>query len=197
MKNRPVKYIRWALLFVLLGTLGFGCKTSSSRLTEPTALYLSALAESGVALPEGGSVEAAAIQGVIDLFSDFSHDPVSYQVRKVYAESLFFRDGFKEFSERESLAEYMIESTMPLRACTFTFGETVRNGKDYFFSWTMRVSLKRDKPDRVDSVIGMSHIRFNPEGQVVFQQDYWDPTDVLYRRIPVAGWMINQVKDRL
>jgi hypothetical protein len=31
----------------------------------------------------------------------------------------------------------------------------------------------------------------------MFQQDYWDPSDVLYSRIPIAGWMINKVKSGL
>ena len=66
-----------------------------------------------------------------------------------------------------------------------------------YLRWTMNVSLNRDPEDRMDSALGMSHIRFNPDGKIVFQQDYWDPTDILYSRIPVANWLIKKVKERL
>ena len=84
-----------------------------------------------------------------------------------------------------------------MRECTFDFESPVIDGEDVYLRWTMNVNLKRDKPDRVDRAIGMSHLRFNDEGKVIFQQDYWDPTDVLYRRIPVANWLIGKVKERL
>ncbi|MDA0578057.1 MAG: hypothetical protein O3B24_08160 [Verrucomicrobia bacterium] len=58
----------------------------------------------------------------------------------------------------------------------------------------MEVNLRRDPPERVSRVMGMSHMRFNAEGRIVIQQDSWAPSDVLYCRIPVAGWLINKVK---
>ena len=200
MKNRTCTLPRWVSLLMasaLAGLLGLGCKNVSPRLTEPNGDYLAALQETGEFLPEGSAAESNAIERVISLFSDFQHDPVSAKVRGVYAERLFFRDGFKEFRELEPLAEYMIESTKPLRSCTFTFEDPVRSGKNYYLQWTMSVNLTRDDPERVEQVIGMSHIRFDTDGRVVFQQDYWDPSDVLYRRIPLAGWMIGKVKERL
>jgi hypothetical protein len=59
----------------------------------------------------------------------------------------------------------------------------------------MVVNLKRDKPEQIERSMGMSHMRLNTEGKVVFHQDYWDPTDVIYTRIPVANWLIKKVKD--
>lgn len=197
MKNRVVRFAGSLTLLGAIAVLVFGCKATGPRLSEPTPEYVSALAELGVELVEGGEVEQNALGGVIDLFSDFSHDPVAEKIHGVYAPTLFFRDGFKAFSSLDPLAEYMVESTKPLRSCRFEFAEPIRQGRDYYLRWTMTVSLNRDKPDYSEQVIGLSHLRFNAEGRVVFQQDYWDPTDVLYRRIPVAGWMIDKVKERL
>ena len=44
--------------------------------------------------------------------------------------------------------------------------------------------------------IGMSHMRFNQEGRIVFQQDYWD-TSVLLDRLPVVGFWTRLVKGKI
>jgi hypothetical protein len=43
----------------------------------------------------------------------------------------------------------------------------------------------------------MSHIRYNSEGKVIFHQDYWDPTDIVYRRIPIAKQLISYTKGKM
>ena len=45
--------------------------------------------------------------------------------------------------------------------------------------------------------MGVSHFRFNSSGQVVFHQDYWDPTDIVYKRIPLVKQLIAYVKKKL
>ncbi len=189
-----MKKIRWALatLFVLGGvTMMIGCSTAKyPRLTEPNAAYLEAVADKPMPVPE-------AIQPLIDLFADYSKENVSQMARVVYAEELYFRDGFKEFTEIDGLEEYLVHGTEPLRSCVFEFPSVIEQDGDYYLRWVMKANLNRDPEDRVDEVIGMSHVRLNDEGKVVFQQDYWDPSDVLYRRIPVAGWMVHKIKSSL
>jgi hypothetical protein len=189
-----MKTIRTALAapFILGGIpMLIGCSTANyPRLTEPNAAYLEAVADTPSTPPE-------AVQPLIDLFADYSKANVSARVRDVYAESLYFRDGFKEFTEIDGLEEYLVHGTEPLRSCVFEFPSVIEDNGDYYLRWVMKANLKRDKEDRVEEVIGLSHVRLNAEGKVVFQQDYWDPSDVLYRRIPVAGWMIHKIKSKL
>ena len=39
-------------------------------------------------------------------------------------------------------------------------------------------------------------MRFNADGQVIFHQDYWDPTDIVYKRID-REQLIAYVKRKL
>ena len=176
--------------------LGSGCTGPKTGITSPTADYVEAL-ESGVLLEAGSDLEQQAIAGVTGLFSDYSGENIRAHVRSTYAETFFFRDGFRDIRKLDELEAYMVHGTEPLRFCTFTFEEPVRQGRDYYLRWVMKVSLNRDKEGQFDEILGMSHLRFNEQGRVVFHQDYWDPSDLLYRRIPVAGWMIHKIKQRL
>ena len=171
-----------------------GCSTTYPRLTQPDDEYRKALQATSQERPDDPDL---ALQAVIDLFSDFSEQNLRNNVQNVYAEHLYFRDGFKKFNHVHELEPYLVHSTKPLRSCTFFFDDPVRSPPDYYLRWTMEVNLKRDKPEQLDEVIGLSHLRFNRHGKVVFQQDYWDPTDILYRRIPIANRLIALVRSKL
>jgi len=168
-----------------------GCSTHYPKLTVPDAAYAKALEETADQQPDD---EDAALQALMNLFEDFTATNLKANTRKVYADTFYFRDGFRQFDRIDALETYMVHSTEPLRSCTFIFSEPVKNPPDYYLRWVMRVNLKRDEPERVDEVIGFSHIRFNPAGQVAFHQYYWDPPDLLYRRFPVANRLIGYVR---
>ena len=70
-----------------------------------------------------------------------------------------------------------------------------RSGDDYYARWTMHLVSKAAKDKPIDA-LGISHVRYNSEGMVVFQQDYWD-TSVMLDRLPVVGFWTRLVKRRL
>ena len=45
--------------------------------------------------------------------------------------------------------------------------------------------------------VGISQVRFNENGKVVFHQDFWDSGRHIYGQIPVVGGMIGIIKDRM
>lgn len=197
--------ISWGLacllmtLFVAGIALGFcGCATPA-KLSNHSASYLGAL-EAALAmptLPPGSPAADAALDRIRRMFEDFSQTNVASYVREVYDENVYLRDGFKELKGIETVAPYMIESAANAEHCTFTFEDASEHDGNYYLRWVMRVRLAGDPKGQMDEAVGMSHFRFNAAGKVVFQQDYWDPTDVLYKRIPVANWLIKLVKNRL
>ena len=179
------------------------CTTTSDMHTQtiPDASYLSALATSDPAQnqpPEPGSeAETAMLERVKALFSDYSHDNLSENVTIVYAEKVYFRDAFKQLESAEAIREYMLEGLKPLDKGEFVFNRVARSGNDYYFDWTMRLDFKKTPPNTWEESIGVSHMRFNSEGKVIFHQDYWDPTDIVYRRIPIAKQLIAFVKGKM
>jgi len=60
--------------------------------------------------------------------------------------------------------------------------------------WVMMLTIKRDKDNPIE-VIGMSHVRFAPDGKIIFHTDYWD-TSVIFERAPVIGSIIRWAKEQ-
>ncbi|MGB0334539.1 MAG: nuclear transport factor 2 family protein [Opitutales bacterium] len=141
--------------------------------------------------------ERAMLERVKKLFEDYTYENIALNLTAVYAEEFYFRDAFKQFTKPAELREYMLAGLKPLYQAEFVFNEVARTGDDFYLSWTMRLDFKKTPKNTWEESIGVTHMRFNSEGRIVFHQDYWDPTDIVYRRIPLARQLIALVKRRM
>lgn len=169
--------------------------------TVPDSAYKAALARTDPAdyqLPAAGTAEERAmLAGIEDLFTQYTHENLEQKTTQVYAADVYFRDAFKQLSSADDIREYMLSGLEPLAAAEFIFNRFIRSGGEFYIDWTMRLDFKSTAPGTWEESIGMSHIRYNSDGQVIFHQDYWDPTDIVYRRIPIARQLIAYTKKKM
>lgn len=194
---------RVTLNLVPLFIIFSGCTRQETMHTQtvPDSTYLSALEVSNPEkydLPsEGSEAEAEMLARLEDLFVNYTYENLSKNVTEVYAEEFYFRDAFKQFSNGEDLRDYLLHGLKPLDGIRFTFNRVLRDGGDFYIDWTMELDFKKTPPETWEPSIGMSRFRFNSEGRVIFHQDYWDPTDIVYKRIPIVKQLIAYVKTKL
>lgn len=182
-----------------------GCATKDNQMTHtqtvPDNNYKAALEWTDPSkhnVPEEGSSAAEAmVERVESLFTNYNSDYLQENVTKVYAERVYFRDAFKQFNSSDQIRDYFLHGLAPLNDAQFEFRRIVRSGGDFYIDWVMRLDFKKTPEGTWEESIGMTHMRFNAEGQVIFHQDYWDPTDIVYQRIPIAKQLINFVKKKL
>lgn len=146
---------------------------------------------------EGSAAEAAMLKRIEALFANYNRDYLKENVTQVYAEKVYFRDAFKQFDRANEIRDYFLHGLEPLNAAEFDFRRIIRSGDEFYIDWVMRLDFKKTPKGTWEESIGMTHMRFNSEGKVIFHQDYWDPTDIVYKRIPVAKQLINFVKKKL
>jgi len=182
------------LLFIWLHTVG---ARPRHRATAPSERYASQLkrTEARAVAPEPGGAEARRmVEKVERAFAAFTPDKVRENFREAYAEEVYFRDAFHTYTDREALIDYMVKSAEMSPGVTFEFGKPGRDGVDFYLPWTM--VLPRGKNEAEQRSIGVTRLRFNSEGKVVFHQDYWDSADVLVPKVPVANGLIELVRRR-
>ena len=191
-----------ACSLVLLAFMS-GCTTTTPMHTQtvPDAQYHAALTRTDPAqfnLPAPGSPEEEVmLQGVKTLFKEYNDDQLGANIEKVYAPEVYFRDAFRQFSNSSDIRDYLLAGLKPLENAEFIFNNIARAGGDFYLDWTMRLDFKKTPAGTWEESIGVTRMRFNSEGQVIFHQDYWDPTDIVYTRIPIAKQLIAFVKKRL
>jgi hypothetical protein len=146
----------------------------------------------------GSLAEAEAIKSFSTFFSDFSPDRIDKLLPATYAPDIYFNDTLKTIQGIEALAHYLKESAEAVQECRVEILEVTRTEQnDHYFRWKMMIRFKRFKKGQDTWTVGMSHLRFNTEGLVVYHQDYWNATDGIFRHIPILGTMINAVIKRL
>lgn len=187
---------------IVLLSLMVGCaSTDMHTQTIPDTHYREALVRSDPAqftLPALGTPEEMKMLNAVKaLFVEYTHDNLSENIENVYADEVYFRDAFKQLSTAREIREYMLAGLEPLKGAEFVFTNVARTGGDFYLEWTMRLNFKKTPADTWEESIGVSRMRFNSEGKVIFHQDYWDPTDIVYKRIPIAKQLIAYVKKKL
>jgi hypothetical protein len=165
--------------------------------TAPNALYLEWLGKTGAlaAKPRlGSNQEKEWIAKVQNAFTPFTPEQTAKYFPEAYADVFYFRDAFHTYTDRKTMVDYMVKSAEMSPGVTFEFSPVLRNGIEFYLPWVMVLPAKDGGgPQRS---MGMSHLRFNQEGQVIFHQDYWDSADVLVPKVPVANGLIELVRRR-
>lgn len=190
------KWMGWVIIGLV--TAIAGCRHPGPTLS--LSGYKDALAATGPAqvdlMPPGTERETEAIAAFKDLWSEFTAARLRGNVTAVYAENAYFRDTFVELHTAQGLEDYLVRSAEATRYCTFDIKHVATENGNYYFRWIMELQLERyaHRPPNISK--GMSHVRFNPEGQIIFHVDYWDAGN-LYEQFPVTGPSIRWVKRRL
>lgn len=165
--------------------------------TGTDELYETNLARSAAEAvnPPPGSPEAEEmVARVRRAFTPFDAGNIRSHFPEAYAAAFYFRDAFHTFTDREEMVEYMIKTALQSPGVTFEFEAPARNGIDFYLPWVMVIPDR--KGGEAQRSIGVSRLRFNERGQVIFHQDYWDSADVLVPRVPVANGLIELVRRR-
>ncbi|MBN2162646.1 MAG: nuclear transport factor 2 family protein [Pontiellaceae bacterium] len=152
-------------------------------------------AEEIAAPAPGCEVETEAIHRFEAFYAEYSAEAIRNGIRSVYANDAWFGDPYHSVKGIAAIENYFVAMAEPVEHCTFTVDAMQRAGNDYYARWTMHLVSKAAGKEPI-TAIGNSHLRFNKEGQIIFQQDYWD-TSVLLDRLPVVGFWTRLVKEKI
>jgi len=140
---------------------------------------------------EAGLEEFAAVYG------ELTHPEIGRRVARLYADAMYFNDSLKTFQSRQQLVDYMQATARMLDESTVEIDQVLRDGSDVFVRWTMTFASSAMGRKISSESIGMTHLRFNPEGRIVLHQDFWDSAAGLYRNLPVIGYALKKVDQNM
>ena len=185
-----------AITIMAIGTTALTGCTSSSKDRSPDWSRNTAAVQMTADLPSmDKATEELALKRFSDFYLDYSAEAIEEGVRGLYADEAWFGDPFHIVEGIDEIEHYFLVMAEPVESCTFTVDSIQRSGIDYYARWTMELESKAAKGERIRT-IGISHVRFNEGGKVVFQQDYWDSSAML-DRLPIVGYWTRLVKDRI
>jgi limonene-1,2-epoxide hydrolase len=149
------------------------------------------------ALEPGSAAEQAALARFSDLVAEMSAERTSAMVPEVYADKVYFNDTLKEVQGAPALAAYFRRSLGGADQVHAQIVDVARSGTDYYVRWEMTIRFRKLADNEPTYSTGVSHLRFDGDGRIVFHQDYWDATAGFFQHVPVVGRLIGWVKGRL
>lgn len=108
-------------------------------------------------------------------------------VDQLYAEKLFINDTLSQFNNKSALMQHFKGMNQRVSNSKVQLLNTTYHQDSAYVHWYMAYDFKIFGKNQSMESYGMSQIKVNPEQQIIFQQDYWDPTNGLYRSLPYVG----------
>jgi hypothetical protein len=180
------------IVVLLVSLILYACSSTTQLKPNRTAdNYFEQLSS----LPATSEHDVEKIFGKI--YADFKQGATEDNIRAVYAEKLYFNDTFKIIEDLDELVTYMSESANHVNSTEVEILDVMRSKDDYFIRWSMKMDLRVKGKDIYSHSIGMTQLRFNEAGKVVFHQDFWDSSEAFFEHLPLMGRFVKKVKSML
>lgn len=105
----------------------------------------------------------------------------------LYADQLFINDTLSQFSSRKKLLEHFQGMNQRVSNVTVSLLNTSYHQDSAYVHWHMTYDFKLFGTTRSMDSYGISEIKINENNKIIFQQDFWDPANGLYRSLPYVG----------
>ena len=184
---------------VTVASLLSAASCASSPAGDPLARARRALADTEVVAvrTEGGpsDVVRTAVERFQALFADFSPATVGGRAAEVYAEDAYFNDGFVEVCGRGEIVAYLVRSAGGAGEVDIEVHDVAYSGAEIYLRWDMRFT--NEKGSREVVAPGVSHLRVDGKGLVVFHRDYWDSSGALAEFVPLIPSILRSIRSRM
>lgn len=147
-----------------------------------------------------------SLEAYATAFENLSIDNYQTSLIPLMSNDVFFQDPFNQVTGREAtlnIFAHMFDALCnPEFTVTHTSLQRARpahrdNQTEFtgFLYWQFEFSQK-DAKNRT-CFDGISKVEFNEQGLIKSHIDYWDPSEVVYDKVPVLSWLVKKVRQKL
>lgn len=138
----------------------------------------------------------ARIARLIDFYHLLTPEAVAH-MGDFYTHDAYFKDPFNEVNTLDDIQRIFRHMFVALSDVKFNVTETIAQDAGVVLIWDFTFRIKKYKPEILQRIRGVSHIRFNAEGKVNYHRDYWDAAEELYEKLPLVGGLMRFLKKRV
>ncbi len=131
-----------------------------------------------------------------ELYTAFDGKNLSI-LESYYSQSVAFQDPAFSCQGLDALKAYYAHAYQHVIAIQFDFVDIFNSGNKYSASWMMRIRVRGLNAGKEYQVSGNSILHFDAEGLIEYHRDFLDLGEMVYERIPVQGFLIQKIKQRL
>jgi len=148
-----------------------------------------------LAVDETGAIETG-LDRFMAVFEDFKPAAVRKAAAEAYAEDAYFNDGFAELEGSQAVAAYFERTAAATAAIDVEIEDRVAAGNEVYLRWVMTFTTSGRRA-RTIVAPGMTHLRFDGDGRILYHRDYWDASGALAEFVPFMSSILRSVRSRL
>ncbi len=133
---------------------------------------------------------------LIRFFESITPESVS-RFPEFYAENAWFKDPFNEVLGVDAIQRIFAHMFRQVDEPRFVVSERVADTQGVVLIWTFHYRSRGASNAEEYIIRGVSHLKFDADGRVVFHRDYWDTGEELYMKIPLLGGLMRFLRRRL
>lgn len=162
---------------------------------QGTAPYAERYAGALQRYPGVVQTSTAPIDAFVTFFS--THDPgKAPSADALYAPALYFSDTLLTSERRDEVIAHLERMRSGAGELQVTVLDSQIDGADVYVVWRMHARFQPVRKTVESDTIGVTHLRFDAEGRIVLQQDFWDSAEGFYRHLPVVGSLVVAIGRR-
>lgn len=133
---------------------------------------------------------------LIDFYQTLTPESVA-RFGEFYAETAWFKDPFNEVRGLPAIQRIFAHMFSQVGEPRFVITEKVGAGGTALLVWEFSFRVRRLGSAQSLIMRGVSHLRFDDAGKVVFHRDYWDTAEELYMKLPILGTLMRGLRKAL
>ncbi len=142
----------------------------------------------------GASMDQA--QRIHQVFNQLRADNLTI-LDSFYHPDVEFLDPIGKHQGLNSVKKYYENLYQNVQEIRFEKIDHIQEGNRHVYIWRMHLRASKLNDGKEVVVMGNSHIIFNQENLVSYHRDYFDMGEFIYDHVPVLGFVIKKVKERL
>ena len=111
-----------------------------------------------------------------------------------YAEDAYFKDPFNEVRGLPAIQRIFAHMFRQVDAPRFRVEERIVADNGVVLAWTFHFRSRRLAGGGDQVMRGVSHLRFDAVGKVIYHRDYWDAAEELYMKLPAVGCLMRGLR---
>ena len=190
-KTMTIKTRLLALSLAGQGMILSSCSTNKQNAFEITQAELKSSSKTA------SQVEAnrAKIEKTVELFrsafSTYKKDTLLPALSSLYGENAFLNDRLKILKGLGQIESYFAKTFDKVDSARFDMLEVTYGEQDVYVRWDMHFKIKGS--DEFWTFPGMSQLRFDEEGKIIFHFDHWDYAQLL-EKFPAIGGIVRYIR---
>jgi steroid delta-isomerase len=136
------------------------------------------------------------LQALIELYENLTPERVK-ELESFYAEDAYFKDPFNEVRGLDAIGRIFRHMFRQVSDPRFIITERIVADNGAVLVWEFRFRMRQWRVSRVQSVRGVTHLRFDTRGCVTYHRDYWDAAEELYSKLPLLGGLMRTLQKSL